>query len=128
MDSPGHAPGCPNGGAAAARQLSYYSDVGIWANAPTPSGLFEGLGLALFGIMTDLRKIRPAETRNVEASAEDLPSLVVAFLTELLLLEQADGFVGRQITARTLGTPPIAVLAPVSGNLSTKHVIPAARR
>ncbi|HEV2165900.1 MAG TPA: archease [Thermoplasmata archaeon] len=91
------------------------ADVGIWANAPTPSGLFEGLGLALFGVMTDLRKVRPVETRNVDASGGDLASLVVAYLTELLLLEQADGFVGRRIEARTLGKPPTAVLATVLG-------------
>jgi SHS2 domain-containing protein len=91
------------------------ADVGIWARASTPSALFEGLGLALFGIMTDLRKVRPAETRNVTASGADLPSLVVAYLTELLLLEQDDGFVGRKITARLVGDPPSAVLATVEG-------------
>ncbi|MGI0130666.1 MAG: archease [Thermoplasmata archaeon] len=101
------------------------ADVGIWATAPTPSALFEGLGQALFAVMTDLRKVRPRESRNVEASGEDLTSLVVAYLGALLLLEQDDGFVGRSIHARTLGDPPTAVLATVNGERldPARHVL-----
>ncbi|HUI38738.1 MAG TPA: archease [Thermoplasmata archaeon] len=91
------------------------ADVGIWANAPTPSGLFGALGTALFALMTDLRRVRPAEERSVSASGADAESLVVAYLTELLLLEQIDGFVGRSVEARVLGRPPTAVLAEVRG-------------
>ncbi|HEV2519727.1 MAG TPA: archease [Thermoplasmata archaeon] len=100
------------------------ADVGIWARAPTPSGLFEGLGQALYGVMTDLRRVRPVATRTVSASGSDLAGLVVAFLTELLLLEQDDGFVGRRLAARTVGDPPTAVRATVSGETidAARHV------
>ena len=91
------------------------ADEGIWASAPSPSALFEALGKALFAVMTDLRKVRPKETRTVSASGSDLGELVVDYLTELLLLEQDDGFVGRAIEARTVGDPPTAVLATVTG-------------
>jgi SHS2 domain-containing protein len=40
---------------------------------------------------------------------------VVAFLTQLVVLEQTEGFVGREIRARPVGNPPTAVLASVSG-------------
>jgi protein archease len=65
--------------------------------------------------MTDLRRVRPREERAVSASGTDPTELVVAFLTELLLLEQTDGFLGREIRARPVGTPATAVLASVSG-------------
>jgi SHS2 domain-containing protein len=65
--------------------------------------------------MTDLRKVRSREERAVSASAEDTTGLVVAFLTELLNLQQTDGFVGREITARPVGNPPTAIVASVSG-------------
>jgi len=97
------------------RSFPTTADVGLAASAPTVSGLFEALGVGLFALMTDLRKVRPVEERAVSASAQDPEGLVVAFLTELLLLEQDDGFVGRSITARAIGTPPTAVLATVRG-------------
>jgi SHS2 domain-containing protein len=65
--------------------------------------------------MTDLRKVRPREERAVSASGEDPTELVVAFLTELIGLQQTEGFVGRDIRAWTVGDPPTAILASVSG-------------
>ncbi|HYB79162.1 MAG TPA: archease, partial [Thermoplasmata archaeon] len=72
------------------------ADVGIWATGPTAAALFEALGLGLFALMTDLRKVRRVEERAVSASGGDTTELVVAFLTELLVLEQTDGFIGRE--------------------------------
>jgi len=65
--------------------------------------------------MTDLRTVRPVEERSVSASAPDPAGLVVAFLNELLLLSEDDGFVGRTIEAHPVGDPPTAVLATVRG-------------
>jgi len=97
------------------RSFPTTADVGLAASAPTVSGLFEALGVGLFALMTDLRTVRPIEERTVSASAPDPEELVVAYLTELLLLEQEDGFVGRSIRAHSLGSPPTAVLATVRG-------------
>jgi len=91
------------------------ADVGIWASGSTSAALFEALGLGLFALMTDLRKVRPREERAVSASGGDPTELVVAFLTELLLLEQTDGFLAREIRARPVGDPPTAIVASVSG-------------
>jgi SHS2 domain-containing protein len=89
--------------------------VGIWATGATADALFEALALGLFALMTDLRRVRPREERAVSASSEDTPSLVVAFLTELILLEQTEGFLVRNATVRTIGNPPTSVVAAVSG-------------
>ena len=98
--------------------------MGIWARGATYRDLLEGLGLGLYSLMTDLRKVRPREERAVSASGEDPAALVVAFLTELLLLKETDGFIGRQIRARPVGNPPTAVVASVSGEPfdATRHV------
>jgi SHS2 domain-containing protein len=91
------------------------ADVGIWATGATPSALFEALGLGLFALMTNLRSVRPLEERAVSAAGTDPTALVVAFLTELLLLQQRDGFLARTIEARTIGRPPTALVASVRG-------------
>jgi len=91
------------------------ADVGIWATGPTAASLLEGLGLALYALTTDLRGVRPREERTVEASADDGPGLVVAFLGQLLLLEDDDGFVGRSIRAKVVSQPPWSASARVRG-------------
>jgi SHS2 domain-containing protein len=89
--------------------------VGIWARGSDAAGLLEGLGLGLFALMTDLRRVRPREERAVSASGDDGPSLVVAYLTALLNLQSEEGFLVREIEARALGAPPTAVVASVRG-------------
>ena len=91
------------------------ADVGIWATGATEAELFEGLGLGLFALMTDLRTVRPAVERVVEANGEDPTELIVAYLTELLLLEDTDGFLVRSIHVRPVGSPPTSLLATVRG-------------
>ncbi len=91
------------------------ADIGIWARGRTSSELFEALGLGLFALMTDLRTVRPRDERAVSASGEDPVSLAVAYLGQLLLLQQTEGFVAREIRVRTLGVPPTALVASVRG-------------
>ena len=91
------------------------ADVGIWASGPTAAALLEALGLGLFALMTDLRKVRPRFERAASASGVDAPALVVAFLSELLQLYEADGFVARTIEVRPLGDPPTALVASLRG-------------
>ena len=91
------------------------ADVGIWARADSASELFEALGLGLFALMTDLRTVRSAEERAVQASGSDPPGLVVAFLTQLITLHEVEDFLVREIRCRLVGTPPTALLAQVRG-------------
>ncbi|MGA8604277.1 MAG: archease [Thermoplasmata archaeon] len=91
------------------------ADVGVWASGESAAALFEALGLGLYSLMTDLRKVRRTEERAVSASGEDTTGLVVAFLTELLNLEQTEQFIGREIRAHPVGNPPTAIVASVSG-------------
>jgi SHS2 domain-containing protein len=91
------------------------ADVGIWARGATASELLSAAGTGLFALETDLRRVRPRETRTVSASAEDPTALVVEFLSQLLLLAHVQGFAGRSVHARAVGNPPTSVLATVTG-------------
>jgi SHS2 domain-containing protein len=91
------------------------ADMGIWATGPDADALLEALGLGLYALITDLRKVRPREERSVSASGRDPEALVVDFLSELLLLEADDGFVGRRLRVRSLGSPPTSLVASVTG-------------
>ena len=91
------------------------ADVGIWARSSTAAGLFEALGLGLFALVTDLRRVRPREERTVQASAADPAALAVRFLEALLLLLDADDFLVRRLKVTLIGSPPTALLAIASG-------------
>jgi SHS2 domain-containing protein len=79
--------------------------------------MFEALGLGLFALMTDLRKVRALEERAVNASGPDPAGLVVSFLTQLITLNAVEGFLLREIQCRPVGTPPTALLAQLRGEL-----------
>jgi len=89
--------------------------MGIRATGATPEELFEALGLGLFALITDLRKVRPTQERTVTASAADAVGLAVAFLNALLLLQQTEGFLVGELHARPVGSPPTAILATARG-------------
>ncbi len=91
------------------------ADVGLWARADTTPELFDALGLGLFALMTDLRRVRRTQERVVQSSGADPPSLAVAFLTELITLNAVEGFLARKIQTRPVGNPPTALLARLWG-------------
>ncbi len=91
------------------------ADVGLWATGPDAATLLEGLGLALYALVSDPKKVRPVEERVVRASGRDPTELVVAFLGKLLELEETDGFLARKIEARVEGRPPTGVVARLFG-------------
>jgi SHS2 domain-containing protein len=89
--------------------------MGIRASGASPEELFEALGLGLFALMTDLRKVRSTSERTVTASGSDAVSLAVAFLNALLFLQQTEGFLVGELHARPVGSPPTAILATAHG-------------
>ncbi len=89
--------------------------MGISASASDVAGLYEALGLGLFALETDLRRVRRREERVLSASAEDPGGLAVAFLSRLLLLQQTEGFLVRELHVRPVGSPPTSLLATALG-------------
>ncbi len=94
------------------------ADMGIRASASTPEGLFEAMGLGLYALITDLRTVRPSETREVTATGVDLTDLSVDFLSRLLLLQQEEGFLVRDLRVELSGAPPTSLTAVATGELS----------
>ncbi|MCI4326645.1 MAG: archease [Thermoplasmata archaeon] len=83
------------------------ADTGVWARSTTVNGLFGALGTGMFAVMTDLRRVVPRERREVRATGSDPNSLVVAFLSELIVLEDTERFVARRVVAQVrLGPAP----------------------
>jgi SHS2 domain-containing protein len=91
------------------------ADTGIWATGPTAAALLEALALGLYALGTDVARVRPRETRTVRVTGVDLGGLAVALLSELLTLEETDGFDGRSVTVRLRGRPPTVAEATVRG-------------
>ena len=97
------------------------ADLGIWATGPTAASLLEGLGRALYSVLADPRSVRPREERTVRAEGNDPAELVVAFLGELLTLQETEGFLGRTVRAKTEGRPPKVVVARIAGEPFDPH-------
>ena len=91
------------------------ADAGLWARGDSPPALFEALGRGFYSLMTDRRRVRATQQRRVSAEGRDPPSLLVAFLTELIALKDAEGFLGRDLTVRLDGNPPNRVNATIWG-------------
>ncbi|MCI4322379.1 MAG: archease [Thermoplasmata archaeon] len=79
------------------------ADTGLWARSSSLDGLFGGLGTGLFAAMTDLRKVTPRQVRPVRARGSGVSGLVVAFLSELIVLEDSERFVARRVVAHVSG-------------------------
>ncbi len=60
------------------------ADVGIAACGDTLETLFANAARGMFALMVEPEAVRPAETIPVEVRGERLPSLLVAWLNELL--------------------------------------------
>jgi len=60
------------------------ADVGIMAWGETLEELFANAARGMFSLMVETGTARPAEVLSVEARGVDLPSLLVAWLNELL--------------------------------------------
>jgi len=91
------------------------ADIGLWATGPTASALLEGLGHALYALLAEPRSVRPREERVVEVTGRDPAEVTVAFLGELLVLAESEGFLGRSIDVRTSGRPVTSVRARIAG-------------
>ncbi len=91
------------------------ADVGVWATGPDEAALLEGLGLALYALLSDPARVRPRTERTVRASGRDPVELVVAYLGELLALEETEGFLARRISVTTSGRPVTSLVARLEG-------------
>ena len=62
------------------RYLEHTADVGVEVISPALTDAFSEAAVALFGIMTDTSSFRPLEEVEIQASGEDLNSLLYSWL------------------------------------------------
>jgi SHS2 domain-containing protein len=80
--------------------LDHTADVQLYSWGSNLERALEGLVVAMFGYMTDLRRVdrRVSDTKTtVHVRAHDAPSLVFGFLQEWLSLFHESGFVARSV-------------------------------
>ena len=73
--------------------LSHTADTAIIAYGATLPELFENAAFGMFDLMVDLAGVRSAASRPVVAAGDDPESLLVAWLSELLVISEADDLV-----------------------------------
>jgi len=72
------------------------ADVGVTAHGPTLAEAFAHAAQGMFSIMVNLDGVREVEQRSIAVAGHDWPSLLVAWLSELLYFSDVDGLVFRR--------------------------------
>jgi SHS2 domain-containing protein len=83
--------------------LEHPADVDFRAHGATIEELFANAALALISIAGDLEAIEERERREVEATGEDIESLLYAWLAEIVAVADADRLVLGRIEVTSLG-------------------------
>ena len=76
--------------------LEHPADVGFLAYGATLKELFANSALAMISLACDLEGVRETEKRKIEASGEDIESLLYAWLAEVVAVMDADRLVLRR--------------------------------
>lgn len=74
------------------RILEHTADIGFEAFGATRQEVFANAALALMNLIVDLEAIAPQERKPLRAEASDMPSLLVNWLSEILYLFDAEGW------------------------------------
>lgn len=84
--------------------LEHPADIGFTVRAATLPALFAEAARALYAVALEPAPIAARESLAVELESDDLPSLLVDFLAELLYLLDAGHFVAERAEVRMTGT------------------------
>lgn len=93
--------------------FEHTADVGIVARGATLPELFSNAAAGMMAFIIPPALVRGAETRRLVAEADDREGLLVAWLNELLVLLNGDGFVPREF--HILELSDTRLLAEVAG-------------
>jgi SHS2 domain-containing protein len=82
--------------------LEHPADVGFRAYGATLRELFENAALALLSISADVEGVEEKDRREIEVTADDMESLLYAWLAEIVALADADRLVLRRVEVTSL--------------------------
>lgn len=74
------------------RALEHTADVGLEVDAPDRASLFERAALGMVWLLDERPPPEPTQRRSVALRAPDLPALLRAWLREILLWHEMEGF------------------------------------
>jgi len=84
--------------------MEHTADVGIVAYGASIAEAFANAGRALFSLITEPDDINETEYRDIEVTAPDRESLLVAWLNELIFLFDAEGMLFKRFGITDLST------------------------
>ena len=84
-------------------EIEHTADVGIRAYGRTASALFANAAEGMFSLIADLAKVRPTGEVEIRLASEDLPKLLVAWLSELLFLHETQHLLLRKFEVHVRG-------------------------
>ncbi len=93
------------------RILDHTADVGFEVSGQTLEEMFANAGRALVHFFVDLDAIEPREKIRIETTGEDTESLLVNWLSEILLLIDADGWLFSEFRVSLKGSKSITATA-----------------
>lgn len=82
--------------------LEHPADVGFLAYGATLEELFANSALAMISLACDLENVRETEKRKIEASGEDVESLLYSWLAEVIAVSDAEHLVLRRAVVNFL--------------------------
>ena len=93
------------------RVLEHTADIGFEAFGATREEVFANAARALVHLMVDLETIVPQEQLSLRTEASDMPNLLVNWLSEILYLFDAEGWLFRDFDLPELTERSLAVIA-----------------
>jgi SHS2 domain-containing protein len=93
------------------RILEHTADIGFEAFGATRQEVFANAARALMHLMVDLEAIAPQERISLRAEASDMPSLLVNWLSEILYLFDAEGWLFNDFEFDKLTEHSLAAMA-----------------
>lgn len=105
------------------RVLEHTADVGFEAWGATREEVFANAARALEDLMVDLSAIAPQEELEVKVEGEDPPALLVNWLSQLLYLFDAEGWVFRDFEVRRLEDRSLQAVARGEKFDRTRHPV-----
>ncbi|MDR1721766.1 MAG: archease [Methanobrevibacter sp.] len=66
------------------------ADIGFYSFGNTLEEAFENAALAMFNVITDVKKVKAVESREISIESEDEVSLLYDWLEELLFIHEVD--------------------------------------
>jgi SHS2 domain-containing protein len=105
------------------RFLNHTGDLGIEIYGETLEGLFENAGQAFFHVITDPSRVREAVEKRIILDYDNLETLMVDWLSQLLYLHDVEGLLLRRFEVSDLGNGRFEARIWGEGFCDGRHVI-----